>query len=62
MVFLKEFFGKVDFEKNKQTTKKKSMKNYPGGKKICTQGVLNEYQFLMSGAIALLIDMDATFE
>ena len=30
MVFLKEFFKKVDIEKHQQTTK--SMKNYPVGK------------------------------
>ena len=29
VVFMKEFFEKVDFEKNKQTTKKK--KKFPGG-------------------------------
>ena len=32
MVFLKEFFTKVDFEKNQQTTKK--YENYPGGKEL----------------------------
>ena len=32
MVFLKEFFEKVDFEKNRQTTK--SMKNCPWGKEL----------------------------
>ena len=32
MVFLKEFFKKVDFEKNQQTTK--SMKTFPGGKEF----------------------------
>ena len=30
MVFLKEYFEKVDFEKNQQTTK--NMQNYPGAK------------------------------
>ena len=30
MVFMKEFFKKVDFEKNQQTTKKHE--NFPGGK------------------------------
>ena len=33
MVFLKEFFEKVDFEKNQQTTKKKK-KNYPACKEL----------------------------
>ena len=32
MVFLIEFFEKVDFENNQQMTKK-NMKNFPGGKK-----------------------------
>ena len=32
MVFLKEFFENVDFEKYRQTTK--SMKNYPLGKEF----------------------------
>ena len=32
MAFLKEFFKKVDFEKNQQTTK--NMKNFPGGKEL----------------------------
>ena len=31
MVFLKEFFEKVDFEKN-STDDKKNMQNYPAGK------------------------------
>ena len=30
IIFLKEFFEKVDFEINQQTTKKR--KNFPGGK------------------------------
>ena len=30
--FLKEFFEKVDFEKNQQTVK--NMKNFPGGKEL----------------------------
>ena len=34
MVLLKEFFEKVDFEKNQQTTKKKIMKNFAGGKEL----------------------------
>ena len=29
MVFLKEFYEEVDFEKNQQTTKKIKIKNYP---------------------------------
>ena len=33
MVFLKEIFEKVDFENNQQM-KKKSMKNFPGGKEL----------------------------
>ena len=33
MVFLKEFFEKVDFEKNQQTTNI-SMQNYPVGKEL----------------------------
>ena len=32
MVFLKEFFEKVDFEKNQQMTK--NMKNFPGGNQL----------------------------
>ena len=32
IVFLKEFFEKVDFEKNQQTTKKHE--NYSGGKEL----------------------------
>ena len=32
MVFLKEFFEKIDFEENQETTK--SMKNYPVGKEL----------------------------
>ena len=32
MVFLKDFFQKVDFEKHQQTTK--SMQNYPVGKEL----------------------------
>ena len=32
MIFLKEFFETVDFEKNQQTTK--SMNNYPVGKEL----------------------------
>ena len=32
MVFLKEFLGKGNFEKNQQKTK--SMKNYPVGKEL----------------------------
>ena len=32
MVFLKEFFKKVDFEKDKQKTK--SMQNFAGGKEL----------------------------
>ena len=35
MVFLKEFFEKVDFEKNQQTTKKHE--NFPGGQKELIQ-------------------------
>ena len=37
MVFLKEFFEKVDFEKNQRTTK--SMKNFPGGKELNIPGL-----------------------
>ena len=33
MVFLKQFFKKVDFEKNQQATKK-TMKNFSGGKEL----------------------------
>ena len=33
MVFLKEFFEKVDFEKNQQTAKKNT-KNFPGGQRV----------------------------
>ena len=33
MVFLKEFFEKIDFEKNQLMTKKR-MKSYPGGKEL----------------------------
>ena len=33
MVFLKEFFEKVDFEK-KSADDKKNMKNFPGGKEL----------------------------
>ena len=36
MVFLKEFFKKVDFEKNQQTIIYKSMKNYRVGKELKT--------------------------
>ena len=36
MVFLKEFFEKVDFEKNQQTTK--NMKIFPGGKELTFLG------------------------
>ena len=32
MVLLKEFFEKVDFEKNQQTTKR--MENYPVGEEL----------------------------
>ena len=32
MVFLKEFFEKVDFEKNQQMTKEH--KNFPGGNEL----------------------------
>ena len=41
MVFLKEFFEKVDFEKNQETTK--SMKNYPGGVTIEVISVDNNF-------------------
>ena len=39
MVFLKEFFETVDFEKKQQTTKK-GMKNYPGGKELIFSSVV----------------------
>ena len=39
MIFLKEFFEKVDFEKNQQTTK--SMINYTGCKEFINQISLN---------------------
>ena len=34
MVFPKELFEKVDFEKNQQTTKKHGMQNYPECKEL----------------------------
>ena len=34
MVFLKEFFEKVDFEKNQQTTKKKKHEKFPRGQRV----------------------------
>ena len=39
MVFLKEFFQKVDFEKNQQTTK--NMKNYPVGNELTDDDTSN---------------------
>ena len=50
IVFLKEFFEKVDFEKNQQTTKKKH-ENYPGGR--VKEGFM---QSLMSGLKSIITD------
>ena len=42
MVFLKEFFEKVDFEK-KSADGKKNMQNYPEGKEFVRELIMKQY-------------------
>ena len=47
IVFLKEFFEKVDFDKNQQTTKE-HLKYFQGGKELCNSAKIkygNTYEF-----------------
>ena len=55
MVILKEFFEKIDFEKNQQTTK--NMKNYSEGKELISGDRVNQlnYQYESSQ-----VEMDLT--
>ena len=47
MVFLKEFFEKVDFEKkNQQATKSAKLQNYPASKEF-TEKLVTPYRFLL---------------